>query len=74
MSKFPFRKPRPDPVEFYETWRFAYHGMDQSKLSEWRFRVKGRNGEIVASSEGYTTKSAAIVGAGALKRLMKDHR
>lgn len=31
----------------------------KDSAGEWRFRVKGANGEIVATSEGYSTKSNA---------------
>lgn len=30
---------------------------------EYRFRLKARNGEIVASSEGYSSKAGAVAGA-----------
>jgi uncharacterized protein len=36
--------------------------------AEWRWRLKARNGEIVASGEGYKTKSGAMRGAEAFKR------
>ena len=39
---------------------------------EWRFRVKGANGEIVASSEGYTRKADALRGIDTLRRLLND--
>ena len=29
-------------------------------LPEWRFRIKARNGEVVAQSEGYHNKQDAI--------------
>lgn len=71
--KFPFTKPRRDPVEVYETLAPVFHGM-RGPGFEWRFRVKGANGEIVASSESYTTKADAERGAATLKRLMRDHK
>lgn len=38
--------------------------------NEWRFRVRARNGEIVAASEGYATKAAAEKGVRALRRAL----
>lgn len=34
----------------------------------WRFRLRARNGEIVAQSESYTRKDSAIEGAKACRR------
>lgn len=39
---------------------------------EWRFRVKGRNGEIVATSEGYTSEGHAERGLAGLRRILRD--
>lgn len=44
----------------------------ESKEGEWRFRIKARNGEIVAVGEGYTRKQDAIRGYETLLRLMRD--
>jgi uncharacterized protein YegP (UPF0339 family) len=38
---------------------------------EWRFRVKGGNGEIVAASEGYASESNARRGAETLFELLR---
>lgn len=42
----------------------------QDAKGEWRFRVKGRNGEIVATSEGYTRKDDAKRGYFTLRALV----
>ena len=34
----------------------------ESKDNEWRFRLKARNGEIIAVSEGYESKDALYKG------------
>lgn len=34
----------------------------QDKKGEWRFNLKAGNGEVIASSEGYSTKQAAKAG------------
>ena len=38
--------------------------------NEWRFRIRAANGEIVAASEGYTTKASAEKGVRALRRAL----
>ncbi|WP_329521083.1 YegP family protein [Spirillospora sp. NBC_01491] len=36
--------------------------------SEFRFRLKAPNGEIIAASQGYTTKDSALNGVDAVRR------
>ncbi|MDW3649989.1 MAG: YegP family protein [Bacteroidia bacterium] len=36
--------------------------------SEYRFRLKARNGEIILKSEGYTSKSSCLSGIESVKR------
>lgn len=38
------------------------------KNGNWYFRIVAKNGEIVAQSEGYTTKQSAIKGLSAVYR------
>lgn len=40
----------------------------QDAGGEWRWRLKARNGEIVAQGEGYKTRAGAERGAEALRR------
>ncbi len=40
------------PIDYFE-----------DEAGEWRFRVVGGNGEIVAQGEGYTRKADAVRGA-----------
>lgn len=35
--------------------------------NEWRFRMIAGNGEIVATSEGYSTKAAAVNGIDSIR-------
>lgn len=59
-----------DNTEVYETERFRGHG-DTGPATEWRFRVKGANGEIIAmGSEGYVSKANAERGLRALRRAL----
>ena len=41
---------------------------DRKKM--WRWRVKARNGEIIAQSQAYTRKASAIRGAEALETVV----
>lgn len=44
----------------------------QDEEGQWRFRVKGTNGEIVATGEGYTRPADAERGLSALRRILRD--
>lgn len=44
----------------------------QSEDDQWRFRIKGDNGEIVAASEGYVSETNASRGAKNLKRILDE--
>lgn len=44
----------------------------QDIAGEWRFRVKGLNGEIVATGEGYTRREDALRGFDTLKTILGD--
>ena len=40
--------------------------------SEYRFRLKASNGQVIASSEGYKTKTGALNGIASIKRNAAD--
>jgi len=42
--------------------------MYQDKAGEYRFRLKARNGQIIATSEGYTTKAACENGIESVRK------
>ncbi|MCZ4299903.1 YegP family protein [Microbacterium oxydans] len=42
------------------------------KSGEYRFRLKAGNGEVIASSEGYSSKSAALNGIESVRRNAPD--
>jgi uncharacterized protein YegP (UPF0339 family) len=44
----------------------------KDKKGEFRFRLKSRNGEVVASGESYPTKALAKKGIGAVQRAAAD--
>ena len=48
--------------EGFETLKHPKFEMYEDKAGEFRFRLKARNGEIIAVSEGYKTKASCING------------
>lgn len=42
------------------------------KSGEYRFRLKAGNGEVIAISEGYSSKSAALKGIDSVRRNAAD--
>jgi uncharacterized protein YegP (UPF0339 family) len=42
------------------------------KSGEYRFRLKAGNGEVIATSEGYSSKSAALGGIESVRRSASD--
>ncbi|WP_091035387.1 YegP family protein [Microbacterium oxydans] len=42
------------------------------KSGEYRFRLKAGNGEVIATGEGYSSKSAALNGIDAVRRNAAD--
>ena len=48
--------------EGWETLTHPKFEMYQDKAGEYRFRLKARNGEIIAVSEGYTAKAGCLNG------------
>jgi uncharacterized protein YegP (UPF0339 family) len=42
------------------------------RSGEYRFRLKAGNGEVIAISEGYSSKSAALNGIDSVKRNAPD--
>ena len=42
------------------------------RSGEYRFRLKAGNGEVIATSEGYTSKSAALSGIESVRRNAAD--
>ena len=54
--------------EGYETLVHPKFEMYQDKAGEYRFRLKARNGEIIAVSEGYTAKAGCLNGIESVKK------
>lgn len=38
------------------------------KAGEWRFRLKAGNGEVIATGQGYASKSGALNGIDSIRR------
>ena len=55
-------------VENFEKVKHPKFEMYQDKAGEYRFRLKAKNGEIIATSEGYTTKSACENGIESVRK------
>jgi len=55
-------------VENFETVKHPKFEMYQDKAGEYRFRLKARNGEVIAVSEGYKTKSSCENGIESVKK------
>ncbi len=44
----------------------------QDKAGEYRFRLKARNGEVIATSEGYASKAGCLNGVESVKKNAPD--
>ena len=55
-------------VENFEVKKHPKYEMYTDKRGEVRFRLKAKNGEIIATSEGYKKKASALNGIESIKR------
>lgn len=53
---------------FFKKKRKSKFEVFRDKGREWRFNLKALNGEIIASSEGYSSKQACLQGIESVKR------
>ncbi len=44
----------------------------KDRKSQWRFRLRARNGKIIASSEAYASKRNAVLGIEAIQDCASD--
>ncbi|MBN7793483.1 YegP family protein [Microbacterium esteraromaticum] len=44
----------------------------QDKGGDWRFRLKAGNGEVIATGQGYASKSGALNGIDSVRRNAAD--
>ena len=59
-------------VEGWKTAANPKFEMYQDQAGEYRFRLKARNGQIIAVSEGYSTKDACLSGIDSVRRNAAD--
>ncbi len=59
-------------VEGFETLTHPKYEVYVDKAGEFRFRLKARNGEIIATSEGYKTKASCLNGIDSIGRNAPD--
>ena len=55
-------------VEGFETLKHPKYEIYTDKGGEFRFRLKAKNGEIIATSEGYKTKPSCLNGIESVKK------
>ena len=59
-------------VEGYATEKHPKFEMYTDKAGEFRFRLKAKNGEIIATGEGYKTKANCLNGIESVKKNAPD--
>ena len=59
-------------VEGFETVKHPKFEVYLDKAGEFRFRLKARNGEIIATSEGYKAKAGCMNGIESVKKNAPD--
>ena len=55
-------------VEGFETLKHPKYEVYTDKAGEFRFRLKARNGEIIAVGEGYKAKASCLNGIDSIRR------
>ena len=64
----PIAKVENQTVEGYETVTNPKFEMYKDKAGEYRFRLKARNGQVIAVSEGYTSKASCENGIASVQK------
>ena len=59
-------------VEGFEQLKHPKYEVYLDKAGEFRFRLKARNGEIIATSEGYKAKASCLNGIESVKKNAPD--
>ena len=72
MTNAPVANVENQTVEGYESLTHPKFEMYQDKAGEFRFRLKARNGQIIAVSEGYTAKAGCLNGIESVKKNAGD--
>ena len=58
--------------ENYKTFTNPKFEMYQDKAGAFRFRLRARNGEVIAASEGYVTKASCLNGIESVRKNAPD--
>ena len=72
MKNAPIANVEDQTVEGFETVTHPKFEMYQDKAGEFRFRLKAKNGEIIATGEGYKTKANCLNGIESVKKNAPD--
>ena len=59
-------------VEGYEELKHPKYEVYLDKADEFRFRLKAKNGQVIATSEGYKSKASCMNGIDSVKRNAPD--
>ena len=59
-------------VEGFETLKHPKYEVYTDKAGEFRFRLKAKNGEIIATSEGYKSKASCLNGIDSVAKNAPD--
>lgn len=59
-------------VEGFEKVKHPKFELYEDKSGEFRFRLKAKNGEVIATSEGYKTKASCLNGIESVKKNAPD--
>ncbi len=72
MNNAPVANVEDQTVEDYEKQKHPKFEMYTDKAGEYRFRLKAKNGEIIATSEGYKAKTSCENGIASVKKNAED--
>ncbi len=72
MTNAPIANLEDQTVEDFETQKNPKFEMYVDKAGEYRFRLKARNGEIIATSEGYKAKAGCLNGIESVRKNAPD--
>jgi len=72
MNNAPVANVEDQTVEGYEVQKHPKFEVYLDKAGEFRFRLKARNGEIVATSEGYKAKASCLNGIESVRKNAPD--
>ena len=72
MKNAPIANVEDQTVENFEAVTHPKFEMYEDKAGEFRFRLKARNGEIIATGEGYKAKASCLNGIDSIRRNAPD--